>query len=268
MQVNIDPTKWWQRIYAALIFFTRLPFWRLYQPPQACYKSVVEHWPLVGWLTGGTMAVIIYVGSMFLPYTLAILLAIVVRVLITGALHEDGLTDFFDGFGGGGNDRERILAIMKDSRIGTYGVLGIIFYELILFFALYSIPPVYAALAVFADDAYSKMVAGQIIMFLPYARTEETSKTHTVYRRFNTKTGIGLFIQGILPLLPLLYWENTWGMLRWNLVVFVPCIVMYVLYYMMNKKLHGYTGDCCGALFLLIELAFYLTVAIQLHPAG
>ena len=112
---SIDKTRWWQRIWAAFIFFTRLPFWRIYQPPQACYRTVVEHWPLVGWLTGGIMALILWFGPAIMPYSIAVLAAIICRVLITGALHEDGLADFFDGFGGGGNDRERILAIMKDS---------------------------------------------------------------------------------------------------------------------------------------------------------
>ena len=79
----------------------------------------------MGWLTGGVLAATIWFGSMVMPYCLAILSAIVVRILITGALHEDGLADFLDGFGGGGKDRERILAIMKDSHIGTYGVLGL-----------------------------------------------------------------------------------------------------------------------------------------------
>ena len=53
MEINIDQTHWYDRIWAALIFFTRLPFWRLHQPPKECYSTVVEHWPLVGWLTGG-----------------------------------------------------------------------------------------------------------------------------------------------------------------------------------------------------------------------
>ena len=75
---------------------------------------MVEYWPLTGWLTGGLMAVTLWVGSLYLPYILAVLLAIIVRLLVTGALHEDGLADFCDGFGGGGSDRERILAIMKD----------------------------------------------------------------------------------------------------------------------------------------------------------
>ncbi len=265
MEINIDNIKWYDRIWAALIFFTRLPFWRWHQPPQQCYKSVVEYWPLAGWLTGGAMAAVIYFGCMVVPFPIALLLGIIVRVLITGALHEDGLADFCDGFGGGGNDRERILAIMKDSHIGTYGVLGLILYFALLYLTLQSLNPFYAALGVLAGDAYSKMLAGQIIMFLPYARTEDTAKNRTVYRKFSMKAGIGLFIQAMLPMIPLLYIGVKQGMLRWDTLIFVPCIVMYFLYLLINRKLHGYTGDCCGALFLLIELSFYLTLAVQLY---
>ena len=59
MELPIDQTRWYDRIWAAFIFFTRLPFWRLHQPDKNCYKTVVEHWPLVGWLTGGSMAAVI-----------------------------------------------------------------------------------------------------------------------------------------------------------------------------------------------------------------
>ena len=81
----------------------------------------------------------------------------------------------------------------------------------------------------------------------------------------NVRAGISLFIQGMLPMIPLLYVGIYYGTLRWDLVIFIPCLVMYFLYYMMHKKIQGYTGDCCGALFLLIELGFYLTVAVQMN---
>ena len=140
MQVNIQQSKWYDRIWAAFIFFTRLPFWRLHEPSKDSYNAVVEYWPLTGWLTGGLMAASLWVSSLYLPYMLAVLLAIMVRLLITGALHEDGLADFLDGFGGGGSNRERILTIMKDSHIGTYGVIGLIIYELLLAASLFSMP--------------------------------------------------------------------------------------------------------------------------------
>ncbi len=260
MQISLNTSKWWQNIWAALIFFTRLPFWRIYQPPKDSYKAVVEYWPIVGWRTGGLMAATLYFGSMVMPYNMAIICAILIRVLVTGALHEDGLTDFIDGFGGGGTDRQRILDIMKDSRIGTYGVLGIIFYELLLFFAISSLPPKLAAITIFAADPYAKMIAGQIIQMMPYARTEEQSKAKNIYRRMNIHAGISLAVQGLLPLG--LFFYVTRGIVEWNMVVFIPCVVMYFLYLLIWKRLHGYTGDCCGALFLLIELSVYLTVAI------
>ena len=114
MQISINTSKWYDRIWAAFIFFTRLPFWRLHQPPKECFETVVEHWPLVGWFTGAIMASVIYFGSIVFPWFLTVTIAIAIRIIITGAIHEDGLADFIDGFGGGGNNRQRILDIMKD----------------------------------------------------------------------------------------------------------------------------------------------------------
>lgn len=259
MQISLNTSKWWQNIWAALIFFTRLPFWRIYQPPKEAYRAVVEYWPLVGWFTGCGMAAIIYFGAMVMPHSLAILAAILFRLLATGALHEDGLTDFIDGFGGG-TDRQRILDIMKDSRIGTYGMLGILFYELILFLSLFSLPVSFAAMTVFAADPYAKMIAGQIIEMMPYARKEEESKAKNIYRKFSMRAGVSLAVQGLLPMGVFLY--ATWGVIDWQYVIFVPCIVMYFMYQMIWRKLKGYTGDCCGALFLIIELSVYLTIAL------
>ncbi len=256
MQTSIDQTHWYDRIWAAFIFFTRLPFWRLHQPPQASYKTVVEHWPLAGWLTGGVMAATLYVGSMYLPYIVAVLLAIIVRLLVTGALHEDGLADFLDGFGGGGHDRERILAIMKDSHIGTYGVLGLILYELLLAACLFSLPPTLAALTILAADPYAKMVTAQLILMMPYARKEEEAKNKTVYRKMDWKAGISLAIQGLLPMGLFLWYTG----LAWELIIFLPCLTMYFLYLLIWNRLRGYTGDCCGAVCLLVELTVYLVV--------
>lgn len=265
MRVSIDNTRWWETPLAALIFFTRLPFWRLAQPDKSCYRRVVEYWPLVGWITGGIMAATLYGASQLFPYPIAVIFAIAVRLLVTGALHEDGLCDFFDGFGGGGGDRQRTLDIMKDSRIGTYGVIGILIYVLLLFFCLYSLHPLMASIVIFAGDPFSKMVASQIISMMPYARTEAESKVKVVYRRPPLKSSIGLAIQGLLPLSALWLWSYKTGIpLNWEYLVFVPCIVMYFLYRLIWNRLHGYTGDCCGALFLLIELSLYLAVVAQI----
>ncbi|MBQ2585605.1 MAG: adenosylcobinamide-GDP ribazoletransferase, partial [Bacteroidaceae bacterium] len=126
------------RILAALGFFTRLPFWRIANVPKEYFERVVPLWPLAGWLTGGVMALVFWLCSYILPLNLCLIAAILSRVLLTGALHEDGFADFCDGFGGGGT-RERTLQIMKDSHIGTYGVLGLILYYLSLYTVLNAI---------------------------------------------------------------------------------------------------------------------------------
>ncbi|MCR4957216.1 MAG: adenosylcobinamide-GDP ribazoletransferase [Prevotella sp.] len=264
MQTVINSTRWYDRPLAAFIFFTRLPFWRLRQPPKECYKSVVEWWPLTGWLTGGLMAATLYVGSLYLPYVIAVLIAIVVRLLVTGALHEDGLADFFDGFGGGGSNRERILAIMKDSHIGTYGVLGLILYESLLAATLYAIvcSPIGVlggAFTILAATPFARMVTAQLVMMMPYARREDEAKSKTVYRRPTTAAGISLAVQGMLPMVAYIWYTG----IRWDMLIFIPCLVMYFLYLLIWRRLHGYTGDCCGAVCLLVELAVFLVVCAQ-----
>ena len=262
MQKSLNTFKWYDNLWAALIFFTRLPFWRLRQPPKSSYAAVVEWWPLTGWLTATVMAATLWLGSLVLPYPVAVLLAIAARLLTTGALHEDGLADFFDGFGGGGTDRRRILDIMKDSHIGTYGVIALIVYFVMLATVLLSLPRDVAPLAIFAADPFSKMVSSQLILMMPYARNEETSKIYTVYRKPSVSAGISLTVQGLFPFAAFVW--LTWGHTDWSLLIFPPCLTMYFLYRLIWGRLRGYTGDCCGAVCLLVELTFYLALCAQL----
>ena len=239
-------------LLAAFIFFTRLPFWRLKEVPSECFKHVVPYWPWVGWLTGGLMAMVLGLGSQVMPVSLAWILAIVIRLLVTGALHEDGLADFFDGFGGG-TTRERTLAIMKDSHIGTYGVIGLIVYFLLMLELRHLPVPVLCTLVV-CGDCWGKLCASQLINFLPYARKEEDSKAKVIYNRMSGKELFFCITGGALPLLFLP--SSLW------LALIAPCLVLAFLIRMMKRRLQGYTGDCCGATFLMCEMAFYLSALI------
>ena len=109
-------------------------------------------------------------------------MALAARLLVTGALHEDGLADFCDGFGGG-TSRDKILSIMKDSHIGTYGVLGLLFYYGLMWNILTTLSVPLACAAILSGDAWSKFCAAQIINTLPYARKEEESKAKVIYDR-------------------------------------------------------------------------------------
>lgn len=194
-----------------------------------------------------------------MPWPVTVIAAIVVRLLITGALHEDGLADFIDGFGAGG-DRDRILAIMKDSHIGTYGVLGLILYMLLLATALFCMPVAEAALTILAADPFSKMVTSQLVSMLPYARREDQAKNKTIYRKPSLAAGLSLSVQGLLPM-ALMIWLTG---ITWYLVIIIPAVVMYFLYLLMLRKINGYTGDCCGAVCLLVELTVCLIACSQL----
>jgi len=241
-------------IAAALVFFTRLPFWRLkaFQVPSEYFSQVVNYWAVVGWLTGGVMAGVLWLSSQILPYSIAIILALLSRLLITGALHEDGLADFLDGFGGG-NNKERILAIMKDSHIGTYGVIGLILYFLLFYILLSSLPISIVCLIILIADPLCKLISSQITRFLVYARTAETSKSKTVYEKISVKTFIISCIFGLLPLILI-------PDIRYLSAIILPVIIFFCLVFLMKKKINGYTGDCCGAMFLLCELSFYIGI--------
>ena len=239
-------------LLAAFIFFTRLPFWRLKEVPSECFKHVVPYWPWVGCLTGGLMAMVLGLGSQVMPVSLAWILAIVTRLLVTGALHEDGLADFFDGFGGG-TTRERTLTIMKDSHIGTYGVIGLIVYFLLMLELRHLPVPVLCTLVV-CGDCWGKLCASQLINFLPYARKEEDSKAKVIYNRMSGKELFFCIAGGVLPLL--LLPSYLW------VALIAPCLVLAFLIRMMKRRLQGYTGDCCGATFLMCEMAFYLSALI------
>jgi len=248
-----------KNIAAALVFFTRLPFWRLkaFNVPPGYFRQVINYWPVAGWLTAGVMAAVLWGTAQVLPYSVAVILAILSRIIITGALHEDGLADFFDGFGGG-TTRERILAIMKDSHIGTYGVISLIFYFLLFYMLLTNLDLHQACLVILSADPLCKFIASLITLFLPYARNEETSKSKTVYSKMSFRTAIVSILFGLLPFIFLLKFY------LWIAILF-PVFVFLFLILIMKRKIKGYTGDCCGAAFLLCEASFYLGVVLLLN---
>lgn len=236
-------------ILAAFIFFTRLPFWKIKEVPAECFKHVVPYWPLAGWLTGGIMAGTLWLAGQILPISIAWVMAVIARLLVTGCLHEDGLADFLDGFGAT-TTRERTLAIMKDSHIGSYGVIGLIIYFLLLS-QLSFLPLHLLCILVFCGDCWSKFCASQLINYLPYARKEEDSKAKVIYNRMNWHELLTAFICGLLPLIVLL------PVKLWAATLF-PLLTFVLLCRLMKHRLQGYTGDCCGAAFLLCELSFYI----------
>lgn len=237
-----------KRLIAALSFFTRIPFWRLSSLESRHYENIVPMWPVAGILTGVVMSCTFYMTSLVLPNTVAIVIAMISRILMTGGLHEDGFADFCDGFGGGSTglpdkDRERTLRIMKDSFIGTYGVLGLIFYCLLLWNILFSLsdllPLWKMMICMIVVDVFSKLMSSMIVFFLPYARDAENAKNKIVYNK-GSRPYIAMFLS----------------------IITLNAPILFLLFRWMKNRIGGYTGDCCGATFLLMELYNYLILLI------
>jgi len=238
---------------AAITFFTRIPLWRVVDIPKESYSRIIGFWPLTGWITGAVTGGTWLVFSMLLPPLPAIIGALVVRILLTGGFHEDGLSDFFDGFGGG-RTKADILRIMKDSSVGSYALIGMILYYLLLISTLASIPKGILFVVLFAADPFSKLLTTGMMNFLPYARTESESKSKTLY----DKLGVGGFlVAGVFGLLPLFLFVDR----RLWFSALVPLCLVILLFFYVRKRIGGYTGDICGATALLCELGFYLAVS-------
>lgn len=252
-------------IFAALMFFTRLPWWKFRRVPADSFKRIVGYWPLAGWVTGGLMAAIYGIALFFhLPVALSLLLAFAGRLLLTGALHEDGLADFFDGFGGG-RSREQVLTIMKDSHIGTYGVLALVLYVALWITSTVSLAQRSADLLIILllfADVWSKWSASQIVNLLPYARKEEDCKIKKVYDRMSPRAFTMGLLFALVPMLGcILFLKETPYMALWIcMTASIPNAVMVWLVQYMRRRLGGYTGDCCGATFLLCELSYFITL--------
>ena len=248
------------KMLAAIVFFTRIPLWRLKEIPGEEFKHIVSRWSICGWITGGVMALTFLILYPLTTLEIAVVGAMISRILLTGALHEDGMADFFDGFGGG-RDREGILRIMKDSHIGSYGVLGLVLYYLLSYTLLTALPPAHIPVLLLCTDAFCKFVSSFLTVTLPYARKEEDSKAKVIYEKFNTGDIVLTTLGGLLPLAMLFVLPLGYCYLP---ALIVPPVVFLTLRAMMKRGIHGYTGDCCGAMFLLTELSMRLALVVSM----
>ncbi|MEM7130853.1 MAG: adenosylcobinamide-GDP ribazoletransferase [Chloroflexota bacterium] len=233
--------------FLALGFFSRIPMsaWVEYSPERQQRAS--RYIGLVGWLLGGLVVLTLFAAQSIFSTTISIWLAILVGLLLTGALHEDGLADLADAFGGGFT-AEKKLAIMKDSRLGTYGAVAIVMALGGKFLLLSELSPIWPALLV----AYplSRAVAITFTFDMPYVSDSNQSKSQSFS---NNQSMADLFILSIsiLPILSLLSLPSFVALLV-TLLLFRFCFKRFLL-----RQIGGYTGDCLGAAQQLSELIVY-----------
>lgn len=241
---------------AALMFFTRLPGMSRVRVDGDNLRCAITYFPVAGWIVGGVAALVWWLAALVWPVALASGLSLVATLLLTGALHEDGWADVCDGFGGG-HTRERILAIMKDSRIGAFGVIGLVVLLGLKWQAVAALPPAFAPALLIAAHSVSRGAAATLMATLDYARAEdERSKARPLVVKLRGARLVAVIALALLPMawLPM----AAWG------AVGVVLLGRAMLARWFVQRLGGYTGDCLGAAQQLSEVAFYLTVTASL----
>jgi adenosylcobinamide-GDP ribazoletransferase len=201
---------------------------------------------------GGVSGLVFLGGQYLFGKDAAIVFSMISQVLLTGALHEDGLADVCDGFGGGWT-REKILIIMKDSRSGAFGVIGIALALLLKFTLLRNIPAAALPWALVAAHGISRWCSSLLIAFGHYAREDDSSKAKPVAKKTGPWPVAGAALTGLLPML---LWKSSWVL---PVVVVLQAATAW-LYHYFRKWIGGYTGDCLGAVQQVTEIIFYCTL--------
>jgi adenosylcobinamide-GDP ribazoletransferase len=223
--------------------------------PEVLGRSMA-YYPLVGLLIGSILWAAYWVISHAFPRTLCDGLAILLLVIITGALHLDGLADTLDGMAAGKSAEER-LRIMRDHRVGTFGAVGLILVLGIKFLALNSLPEEIVGKTLIAALALSRWSMVQLTYRAPYARPEgglgKVFKENVKRREMALATAFSLIIAVFLL--------RFWGAVLW-LAVGVSALGIQLLF---QKKIGGITGDILGAANETHEVLVLVMVAGIFH---
>jgi adenosylcobinamide-GDP ribazoletransferase len=256
----------WKIFLTAIMYFTRIRVPDSIGHDPAYLNKATKYFPLVGWVVGGFSALIFLVFSRFLSSDIGILASIIGSILLTGAFHEDGFADVCDGFGGGWT-KEKILLIMKDSRVGAFGVIGLIVLLAGKFLLLRELPSFAPELnarphwifynyryfigAIIAAHSLSRLMPVIAIQWAENVTDPEHSKSKPVTNR---KLSMGEMIWAVLlGMLPLAFFP--WPF--WLVILPVGWVTLEMVRYF-KKWIGGYTGDCLGAIQQVTELTVYL----------
>ena len=236
----------WRYFLTAVMFFTRIPI-HFNHFDKTDLNKATRFFPLVGILVGMFGALIFWLCDILLPVEVAVLLSMVATILLTGAFHEDGLADAIDGLGGGWN-KEQVLTIMVDSRIGSYGAVGLVMALLTKFEALSHQTALLIPISMVAAHALSRLCAVLVMFTQNYVKAEGKSKPLATQLKVTE-----LIIATFFGLLPMAFLTIKY------LFALVPVIVVWLWFSAkIKKRIGGYTGDCLGAMQQLTEVAFYV----------
>jgi adenosylcobinamide-GDP ribazoletransferase len=254
---NIDiVTAWLRDVQTAMVFLTRLPVPVPDTDEPRPLAAVAWSFPVIGLIVGAIAGGVLMAGTTWLdlyPMTCG-LLALAAGVLVTGALHEDALADVADGFGGGGDAKSK-MEIMRDSRIGAYGVLALIFSVAIRAAALASMAgPGTAALALIVSAVVSRSLMVAALYQMPSARKDGLGASAGKPSIESVAVALAIAAAVAFALL---------GSVGW-MVLATGVALAIAMGWLAQRQIGGHTGDVLGSISQVVEIAILLTVSAML----
>jgi adenosylcobinamide-GDP ribazoletransferase len=237
-----------QEMVIAFQFLTRIPMPATNFDANSLSRSI-KFFPLVGLVVGSGAVLLQRLTIRHFDHPITALLVLIYLVLITGCFHEDGLADSADGFGAGRN-RDQILMIMKDSRIGSYGATALVLSLLARYLLLLSLPLEHFAAFVVSSQVLSRWSSLPLSCLLPAAREQNSQAAQIA--KLTSKSSLviaSLFSFAIVAFL-----------LRWSAIgpIFLAILTVALSGWVYFRRIGGVTGDCFGATNQLTEIAVYL----------
>ena len=250
-----------RRIATSFARFTALPLTRIFTPSPAEDTKAMVFWPFVGWLSGAVAAVVILLLSPWTGLPIAVGVAIGVRCILLAMRSETGIAALFSAIVNKKRGTEA-LEHMEQYAFDAPGATIVAIAWALLWWSLSAMDAPSAAITIIAADAYARMISGQSIQMMPCASVRASFVTTPPYSRLTIADGIVYFIVGILPLAALLWISG--GNVRWDLLIFAPCLVMYFMYLLIWRRFGGYTDKTISAMQLAAELVCCAVVALSI----
>lgn len=247
-------TQAWHEFWLAWQFLTRLPAPITPAYSEHALNRSSRYFPWVGLVVGALLALVFLLAqALFGQLMVSLVLVTIAGLVVTGAFHEDGFADYCDSFGG--HDVRSRLAIMQDSRLGTFGVAGLVSVLALRIAFLAALPPTLIPAALIAGHGLSRWLAISLIVDNDYVKPEGKSKPLAA-----SLDKAGLLFGGV-PLLLLFALLSP-------IVLLVTALVLLLFRqgfaWQLRKRLGGYTGDCLGAAQQSSEVLVYAALALCL----
>jgi adenosylcobinamide-GDP ribazoletransferase len=244
--------------FLALSFFTRIPVPKSMHYSPSKLNQANRYFSLVGLLLAVLQGGIFIIFIQILPLSIALLLALAAGLILTGAFHEDGLADMADGIGGGLTTEQR-LSIMKDSRVGTYGVVTLTSIMALKYLLLFELAqqeaanPLSFVITLSLGFALSRALAASLIFNTPYVSELSGSKSKPLASAQSRQELLILFLVALLPALFFSFYQVM-------TILLLLALFRVLLRTWLIEKIGGFTGDCLGATQQISEVIIYIVL--------